>query len=54
MADTSPDHLEVGPAAIPERLCGRCRCLFKGDPNLYFQTDWALCPNCETILLPGR
>jgi hypothetical protein len=41
-------------APLPERHCGRCRCAFPGDPTLFFQTDWALCPTCEAILLPGR
>jgi hypothetical protein len=39
---------------LPERHCGRCQCAFPGDPTLFFQTDWALCPTCEAILLPGR
>ncbi len=39
---------------LPERHCGRCQCAFPGDPTLFFQTDWALCPACEAILLPGR
>jgi hypothetical protein len=38
----------------PERHCGRCQRAFPGDPTLFFQTDWALCPTCEAILLPGR
>ena len=40
--------------ALPERHCGRCQRAFPGDPTLFFQTDWALCPTCEAILLPGR
>jgi hypothetical protein len=39
---------------LPERHCGRCQRAFPGDPTLFFQTDWALCPTCEAILLPGR
>ncbi len=39
---------------VPERHCGRCQRAFPGDPSLFFQTDWALCPTCESILLPGR
>lgn len=39
---------------LPERHCGRCQCAFPGDPTLFFQTDWALCPTCEAILLPAR
>jgi hypothetical protein len=39
---------------VPERHCGRCQRAFPGDPMLLFQTDWALCPTCESILLPGR
>jgi hypothetical protein len=37
---------------LPERTCGRCRRRFDGDPALYFQTDWGLCPECTAILLP--
>ena len=40
--------------SLPERHCGRCQRAFPGDPTLFFQTDWALCPTCEAILLPGR
>ena len=39
-------------ARLQERHCGRCQCAFPGDPTLFFQTDWALCPACEAILLP--
>ncbi len=39
---------------LPDRHCGRCQRAFPGDPTLFFQTDWALCPTCEAILLPGR
>lgn len=39
---------------VPDRHCGRCQSGFPGDPTLYFQTDWALCPACAAILLPGR
>jgi hypothetical protein len=39
---------------LPERHCGRCQRAFPGDPTLFFQTDWALCPACEAILLPRR
>jgi hypothetical protein len=38
----------------PERCCGRCRRAFPADPKLFFQTDWALCPDCEQMLLPDR
>jgi len=38
---------------LPKRLCGRCQCEFDGDPNLFFQTDWSLCPPCAEILLPS-
>jgi hypothetical protein len=41
-----------GPVPLPERHCGRCQRAFPGDPTLFFQTDWALCPACEAILLP--
>lgn len=40
--------------ALPERHCGRCQCAFPGDPTLFFQTDWALCPACEEILFSRR
>lgn len=39
----------VGP-----RKCGRCQRPFEGDTASFVQTDWALCPACEEILLPGR
>ncbi len=39
---------------LPPRHCGRCQCAFPGDPTLFFQTDWALCPACTAILLPRR
>ena len=44
------------PITVPlaDRHCGRCQRAFPGDPTLFFQTDWALCPTCEAILLPGR
>ena len=38
---------------LPKRRCGRCQCEFDGDPTLFFQTDWALCPPCAEILLPS-
>ena len=38
---------------LPKRRCGRCQCEFDGDPALFFQTDWALCPPCADILLPS-
>jgi hypothetical protein len=41
-------------APLPERHCGRCQRSLPGDPTLFFQTDWTLCPTCEAILLPGR
>jgi hypothetical protein len=37
---------------LPPRHCGRCQSAFPGDPTLFFQTDWALCPPCASILLP--
>lgn len=36
----------------PDRHCGRCQRAFPADPKLFFQTDWALCPECKEILLP--
>ncbi len=44
------DHDRVA-VTRPERHCGRCQCAFPADPTLFFQTDWALCPACEAILL---
>lgn len=51
-----PDALIGGQVAValPERHCGRCQVSFPGDPTLFFQTDWALCPACEEILLSRR
>lgn len=46
--DLSPPG--TGPQ-VPPRHCGRCQGAFDGDPALFFQTDWALCPSCEAILL---
>ncbi|MGH9059729.1 MAG: hypothetical protein ACRDZY_09485 [Acidimicrobiales bacterium] len=40
--------------SLTARHCGRCQRSFAGDPALFFQTDWALCPACTEILLPGR
>lgn len=46
---------EVHPTpAPPLRQCGRCRNMFDGDPELWFQTDWCLCPACEGVLMPPR
>lgn len=42
------------PDGLPQRHCGRCRRFFAADPDLFFQTDWALCPECAEILLPQR
>ncbi len=41
---------------VSPRQCGRCRMMFDGDPTLEVraQNEWALCPSCEAILLPGR
>jgi hypothetical protein len=46
----SGDNVNAPP--VPPRHCGRCQCAFPGDPTLFFQTDWALCPACKEILLP--
>jgi hypothetical protein len=35
-----------------ERRCGRCQQPFATDPDLFFQSDWGLCPACTDILLP--
>lgn len=49
------DAVPVSPAPVPvpQRQCGRCRVLFDGDPELFFQTDWALCPGCREVLMHG-
>jgi hypothetical protein len=44
---------EDAQSAPTDRKCGRCQRAFAGDPTLYFQTDWALCPDCTEILLPA-
>ena len=44
----------AGGVPLAKQRCGRCQCEFDGDPNLFFQTDWALCPPCGDILLPSR
>ena len=43
----------VEESPLEQRQCGRCRGHFPGDPDLFFQTDWALCPDCEEILMGG-
>jgi hypothetical protein len=48
------DELSQSRLPVPDRHCARCQCAFPGDPTLFFQTDWALCPECAAILLPGR
>lgn len=48
----SPTAEDVNP--LPQRHCGRCQRGFEGDPGLFFQTDWALCPECTKILLPAK
>jgi hypothetical protein len=50
-ADDSQRTTDAG--NLPTRTCGRCRKSIAGDPTLTFQTDWALCPTCEAVLL-GR
>lgn len=44
---------DAGEASL--RQCGRCRMMFDGDPTLDVRArnEWALCPPCEAILLPG-
>ncbi len=39
---------------VAPRRCGRCQRPFEDDTASPVQTDWALCPACEEILLPGR
>ncbi len=46
------EELTQSELPAPDRHCGRCQCAFPGDPTLFFQTDWALCPACTAILLP--
>ncbi len=46
-----PDAQVGTEVQIPQRRCGRCQGAFDGDSALFFQTDWALCPRCQEILL---
>jgi hypothetical protein len=39
---------------VTDRHCGRCQKAFAGDPTLFFQNEWTLCPECEEILLPRQ
>lgn len=54
MGTQLPSSDGPAPAAPAERLCGRCRRSFAGDPGLHFQSDWGLCPTCSDILLPRQ
>jgi hypothetical protein len=51
-----PQHHVALPEAEPvaQRHCGRCQRGFEADPDLFFQTDWALCPACTAVLMPRR
>ena len=51
-AQMSSSGISERSESLPERHCGRCRRFFEADPQLFFQTDWALCPECTEILLP--
>jgi len=52
-APSGPPAASTTPAdELPQRRCGRCQGTFAGDPMLFFQTDWGLCPACAEILLP--
>lgn len=51
--DESTNGDNVAAEPVPTRRCGRCQYAFPGDPTLFFQTDWALCPACREILLPS-
>lgn len=37
---------------IPQRICGRCRQLFDGDPTLHpvALAEWWACPECRTTM----
>jgi hypothetical protein len=52
--DSAPEAPAASDEPLTQRRCGRCQRSFDGDPTLYVQTDWALCPECSEILLPGR
>jgi hypothetical protein len=49
-ADPSTD------AAVPTRLCGRCRRPFPIDTTIDqpILPEWWACPSCAASLLPGR
>ena len=37
-------------APLPKRHCGRCQREFAGDPDIFFQAGWSLCPACEMVV----
>lgn len=51
-----PTAPAVGPAegsAVPDRVCGRCRKVFEGDPDAHptAQAGWWACATCRESLL---
>lgn len=52
--DAEPGAEADAQVAVAPRRCGRCQRPFEGDTASFVQTDWALCPACEAILLPDR
>jgi len=54
METRSEAYVPTTMATVPARRCGRCQREFPGDPDLFFQNDWALCPPCAEILMPRR
>jgi hypothetical protein len=49
-----PAQTVVPALPAPARQCGRCQGALEADPELFFQTDWVLCPQCAEVLLPSR
>lgn len=45
-----------GADGLADRICGRCRGRFEGDPTLdaLVRNDWWLCPPCERAVFPKR
>lgn len=43
---------EVAPAAVADRVCGRCRKSFHGDPDAHptAQQGWWACAGCREAL----
>jgi hypothetical protein len=50
--DSAPGNAVEADVVVADRHCGRCQRAYPGDPSLYFQNGWGLCPECTEILLP--